>query len=493
MPPNPVTRFSDAARVAYSTTATRTSAIHSQENWKSTASVSTSHLLAVGPPEEPGRPHEEDEDQEQERERVLPLGRDVRREQVLGDAEEEPADHGPGDGADAPEDRRDERLEARHEAGERIDLAVLRAERDAPEAREERAEEERRGDHAVDVDAHEPRGGVVLGDGPHGLPHAGLTHEEPEDDRRDPEHHDDRAVDDQPRDVALPEERRPSALREALARRLGHRLALGDDELLAVDGLTARRPERADLVVVGVRRRRHVGDARPEPRRGPRPLRRPDHVPLAREVLEEEREPDGGEQRRDAPRAADRPVADPVGHHRERRRDERAGRERREIGDDDRPRLRNRELLDPRVAQHEVARERTRHEQLAVGEVDETDDAVDHRVAERDEGVDRAAAEPVGEVVDEVLPSADVAGEEAGDDVGEDRPGDGPAEDSRPGTHRHSGWIFSTNWKVPDARTITTAFLGVRSGPMTILPVTPLKESPRRASARSFGEGFFPP
>ena len=34
--------------------------------------------------------------------------------------------------------------------------------------------------------------------------------------------------------------------------------------------------------------------------------------------------------------------------------------------------------------------ERPEHEQVAVGEVDQLDDAVDHRVAEGDQGVERA-------------------------------------------------------------------------------------------------------
>ena len=42
------------------------------------------------------------------------------------------------------------------------------------------------------------------------------------------------------------------------------------------------------------------------------------------------------------------------------------------------------------------------HEDLAVGEVDELDDAVDHRVAERDQRVDRTEHEAVGQLLEEL-------------------------------------------------------------------------------------------
>src|SRR4029079_11290071 len=44
-------------------------------------------------------------------------------------------------------------------------------------------------------------------------------------------------------------------------------------------------------------------------------------------------------------------------------------------------------------------RERADHEDLAVGEVDQLDDSVDERVAERDERPDRPVRQAVGEVV----------------------------------------------------------------------------------------------
>ena len=55
--------------------------------------------------------------------------------------------------------------------------------------------------------------------------------------------------------------------------------------------------------------------------------------------------------------------------------------------------------------QGEVAErdEEAQHEDVAVGEVDQADDPVDHGVAERDEGEDGAAGDPVDGLLDQDL------------------------------------------------------------------------------------------
>ena len=58
-----------------------------------------------------------------------------------------------------------------------------------------------------------------------------------------------------------------------------------------------------------------------------------------------------------------------------------------------------------RVRQEEQRNEGADHEHVAVGEVDELDDPVDHRVAEGDEGVDRAERQRVGDLLGAVLTS----------------------------------------------------------------------------------------
>ena len=60
----------------------------------------------------------------------------------------------------------------------------------------------------------------------------------------------------------------------------------------------------------------------------------------------------------------------------------------------------------PEDARRSRARDEPRErEHVAVGEVDQLQDAVDERVAERDDAVDRAAREPVEADVDELRPA----------------------------------------------------------------------------------------
>ena len=51
-------------------------------------------------------------------------------------------------------------------------------------------------------------------------------------------------------------------------------------------------------------------------------------------------------------------------------------------------------------AQEDDGQERAEHEDVAVGEVDQLDDPVDHRVAERDERVDRADRQRVDRLLE---------------------------------------------------------------------------------------------
>jgi hypothetical protein len=57
--------------------------------------------------------------------------------------------------------------------------------------------------------------------------------------------------------------------------------------------------------------------------------------------------------------------------------------------------------VEAKAADRVEAREGAHHEDVAVGEVDELDDAVDHRVAEGYEGVDEAELESVQEILQE--------------------------------------------------------------------------------------------
>ena len=80
----------------------------------------------------------------------------------------------------------------------------------------------------------------------------------------------------------------------------------------------------------------------------------------------------------------------PIDGHRERE----GGRE----DEHDLQHVRARARLPEDLVEHEDRGEDADHEDVAVREVDELDDAVHHRVAQRDQGVDRAAREAVDEL-----------------------------------------------------------------------------------------------
>ena len=144
--------------------------------------------------------------------------------------------------------------------------------------------------------------------------------------------------------------------------------------------------------------------------------------PQQADVLQDEREPDRRDQRRELGRVAQRPVGDPLdehvqraGHgHGEQQRDEQAAGEAE----------RRRGQAEPERAPQADGGEGADHEDVAVREVDQLDDAVDERVADRDQRPDRAVGQPLGEVeaelgqvvVDHRL-TRDDAGLVAGDQV----------------------------------------------------------------------------
>ena len=107
-----------------------------------------------------------------ERPDVLPgaaaeLAGDVLDRHGLDHAEDQPADDGAVDVADAAEDRGGERLQTGEEAHPEVDVGVAQPVRDARDGGEGGAEGERDHDDAVDVDAHQPRGVGVLRRGLH--------------------------------------------------------------------------------------------------------------------------------------------------------------------------------------------------------------------------------------------------------------------------------------------------------------------------------------
>ena len=131
-------------------------------------------------------------DQDHEGDDVGPLDADVRerRDQVLDDAEQQAADHGAADVADAAEHGGRERLDAGHEA-HGVAEGEGGAEQEAGRAAERAADDEGARDGLVDVDAHERGGRRVLGDGADAAAELG-----PGDQPVEEDHHHDRRTDD---------------------------------------------------------------------------------------------------------------------------------------------------------------------------------------------------------------------------------------------------------------------------------------------------------
>jgi hypothetical protein len=126
------------------------------------------------------------------------------------------------------------------------------------------------------------------------------------------------------------------------------------------------------------------------------------------QVLEDQRDADRGDQRGHTRGAAEGPVGEPLDGHVDRAHHGHADGQGR---DEDRAkdeRLRDRAVgqVQPEevergreARQEEQADERSDHEHVAVGEVDQLDDPVDHRIAEGDEGIDRAEHERVADLL----------------------------------------------------------------------------------------------
>ena len=234
--------------------------------------------------------------------------------------------------ADAAEDRRDERLNARHEPHQRVDGVVVDADEDACDRRERRADGERDGDDAVGVDAHELCRFGVVGRGAHRLADLRRAHDVGQDDHKDKGH--------------------------------AH-----DEELLPVDDEPFECP-------------RDVAD-----RCGERARRRRDE--RHHDVLEQERHADRRDEHRDARRVAQRAVREPLDRDTEQGGHRHGDEDRGHDGDAERDGI-----------ESEV---RADHVDVAVREVDELDDAVDHRIAERDERVDAAEGYSVNQLLENLL------------------------------------------------------------------------------------------
>src|SRR5213080_5191687 len=101
-----------------------------------------SYFFRLVLPEQPRWPEQQDRDQDHERDRVAIVAQGARAEERFDDADEQSADDGARDVADAAEDCGDEGLEAGHDAHQRVDFRVQQAPENARDAGQCRAEDE---------------------------------------------------------------------------------------------------------------------------------------------------------------------------------------------------------------------------------------------------------------------------------------------------------------------------------------------------------------
>ena len=305
------------------------------------------------------RPDQQHGDEGEEHEGVLKLGTDKATHETLQHTKQEPTDHGAADVADAADDRGREGLDPQQVAHEEVDTRVAQPEEHATHAGEGGGHEEGDQDHPIDVDAHEGRRLAVLGGGAHGAPESGAEDEGVEG------YHQRDGGDEQ----REPRQRRDDA---------GH----------AQNGLRNQ----------SVAWNQHRGGADP-------------HLDGA---LEKERDADRGDEGRQAVGVPQRPVGDPLdadaeqpgaadGHqhhqgHRQARRDD---------GD----------LVVHQQPGDAGGQEGAHHVDVAVSEIQHLEDAVDQRIAKRDQRIEASQLEAIDQLLWEVLQEI-VHGNQKGDGMG---------------------------------------------------------------------------
>src|SRR5690348_4672204 len=303
-----------------------------------------SHLLELGLAEQPAGPHQHHDDEQQEYQQVAVGRGDVAGDEGLRQADQQAAEHRTGDRPDAADHRGGERLEAGDEADRARHLVEQQPSHDPGHAGQRGAEEERHRDREVHVDAEHLGGLPVGGHRPH-LP-AQLG---PVDYLLQPRHQD--QAHDQHQDLDR------------------------------VDGDRADRDSRVGVDEVG-----RVVDA---------VLRTEEQE---RRALQEERDADGGDQRRYPRGVPQRPVREPLDRHPQAA--HQAGRQREHDDQQqrhgDRQRGRPAEPLD-----HEETDVGPDHVQVPMGEVEQLEHPVDHREPECYQRVQRARGETVHQFLEE--------------------------------------------------------------------------------------------
>src|SRR5262249_30261904 len=140
-------------------------------------------------------------------------------------------------------------------------------------------------------------------------------------------------------------------------------------------------------------------------------------LPREADVLEDEADADRGDQWRESWRAAQGPVCDRLDRTVE---DSAADHGDDPHEDDEKPEPAH-PRLDPERRRERARDHAAEHEDVAVCEVDQLEDAVDERVAEGDEGVDAPRREADEEDLDEVARRLDEVDDEPEDEEADER------------------------------------------------------------------------
>ena len=135
-------------------------------------------------PSRPCGPEHEDQHEVAEHDRRRPLRADPVVGDLLDDADDQAAEDGALEVADAAHDRRGERDQAGGEAGEEPHVGLVERVDQPRRAGHQAAEQEREGDRRVDVDAHQARGLRVLRGRAHGAADARAGDEVHEEEER---------------------------------------------------------------------------------------------------------------------------------------------------------------------------------------------------------------------------------------------------------------------------------------------------------------------
>ncbi len=275
--------------------------------------------------------------------------------------EQNAAQHRSGQVADAAQHRGGERLEPEQETHVVVRDAVIGHHHQAGDGRQRRADDECRRDDDVDVDAHQARNLRVLRGCAHRHPQARTLHDQHE-----------------------------SAHQQ-------------------------RRQDHDQHLKVGHRRAEDVMRRRLDQRRKRPVVAAPDHQ---RDVLQHDRHADGRDQRREPRGAPQRPVGDLFHAVRDRHADEDRNEEPGENDHDRRKRgVRAEQAGDDRQRHH-----RAYHHHFAMREIDQADDAVDHRVAERNQRVDTAERETVDDLLQKGFHEANLPSRRGGPRLVADSP-----------------------------------------------------------------------